>query len=208
MLTMLFFTLGIIVATTMLLLSLFSLVYSGLRFWPPPSKNSWQYYLFWTLFRVQWLSVLALVVLEFPTSATDYTWFNMTGLIMTVVGFLLAFYATFSLGWGDSHGIPSRLKTNGLFKWSRHPIYLFSIIGIMGIALLVNSGWIYILNGFWCIIYLIAPWLEEPWLEERYGDAYTEYKARTPRFIGIPRAQISKSTTVKEPAMIKEPAAE
>jgi len=96
---------------------------------------------------------------------------------------------TFLLGWRDAHGEANGLTTRGWYAWSQNPIYVVSIVGIVGLGLLVHSWLAYCLLLIWTAFYIAAPYfeepyLEEPWLEQQYGDAYREYKSKVPRFIG------------------------
>ncbi len=106
---------------------------------------------------------------------------------MALIGFSLAFYLSFFLGWKNAHGEAKDLITTGWYAWSRNPIYLVSIIGFIGWALGVHSIYAYILFGFLISFYLLAPFLEEPWLERAYGEVYLNYKTKVPRFIGLPK---------------------
>ena len=78
----------------------------------------------------------------------------------------------------------NQLKTDGWYGWSRHPIYVFSIVGFVGVGLAVHSLFVYVLLTLWAALYIVAPFLEEPWLEERYGQAYRDYMSRVSRFFG------------------------
>lgn len=48
-----------------------------------------------------------------------------------------------------------------------------------------------LVNGvlqLWALMYVIAPFMEEPWLVQKYGKQYLVYKSRVPRFIGRARS--------------------
>ncbi|HEX79209.1 MAG TPA: isoprenylcysteine carboxylmethyltransferase family protein [Dehalococcoidia bacterium] len=78
--------------------------------------------------------------------------------------------------------------TTGIYRYSRHPIYLtlfFQLIGV-GIA---TASWLFILLTVVFMILFhnsVAP--EERGCLEKYGDAYREYMERTPRWIGLPKS--------------------
>ena len=79
---------------------------------------------------------------------------------------------------------PDMPITKGLYRISRHPIYLvhdFIFIGI-GIAC---ASWIFLfLSAIYLIVQHILSIPEERFLE-KYGDAYQEYMNRTPRYVGV-----------------------
>ena len=169
-----------------LLLSLIALVRKNFQFWPPSSTKSWQYYAFWGLFRVMFLGVIVLSVLDFNgLNGADLVWRYYVGIPLATAGFGLAFYITFYLGWKNAHGEKEELVTDGFYGWSRNPVYVVSIVGLIGLGLAIHSGLVYTLLAIWAFFYIIAPFLEEPWLEEQYGKEFLTYKMRVPRFIGL-----------------------
>jgi protein-S-isoprenylcysteine O-methyltransferase Ste14 len=78
----------------------------------------------------------------------------------------------------------SKLITNGIFKYSRNPIYLGVVIINMSLSLIFNSVWLLILTlyVFLYIEYLlIKP--EEIFLKENFEVEYKEYCKKTRRWI-------------------------
>jgi len=129
-----------------------------------------------------------LSILDFNSFSYSNTWLQyLIGLPLLVAGFGAAFYATFFLGWKNAHGERDGLKTTGWYSWSRNPIYVVSIIGMTGWGMVVNSYLVSILLLIWVLIYVFAPFMEEPWLELKYGNEYAEYKSRVPRFFNLYR---------------------
>jgi len=83
---------------------------------------------------------------------------------------------------------PIQPVTKGVYRFSRHPIYLGVIMFFIGVGIACAS-WVYILFALvWIIVWLIAIPYEERDLIEKYGDAYREYMNKTPRWIGIPKS--------------------
>lgn len=182
------FLLSFCAGTAIVLLSLISMASGRFQFWPPPRKDSWQYRAFWMLFRVLVAGVVVLSVIDFEGLGPQYSVVRyFIGIPLAVLGFSVAFYASFYLGWKNAHGEKQSLKTEGLYGWSRNPVYVVSVIGFIGLGITINSALVYSLLVMWALLYLIAPFLEEPWLEGKYGEAFTLYKARVPRFIGLVR---------------------
>jgi protein-S-isoprenylcysteine O-methyltransferase Ste14 len=102
-------------------------------------------------------------------------------------GFGIAAVATF--GWltaraqlGEAFTVmPSakRLVTTGLYSRIRHPIYLFSLLALLGIAIALQALWLFAL---WVAIALMQ-WLrmraEDATLRRHFGPAYDDYARRT-----------------------------
>ncbi|MCX6151150.1 MAG: isoprenylcysteine carboxylmethyltransferase family protein [Ignavibacteriales bacterium] len=73
----------------------------------------------------------------------------------------------------------SVLKTNGSYKYSRHPIYLFSILFL----LFRPTMSLFYLVFFICIViyFYVGSYYEEKKLLEKFGTEYYEYKRSVPR---------------------------
>jgi protein-S-isoprenylcysteine O-methyltransferase Ste14 len=77
-----------------------------------------------------------------------------------------------------------RLITNGFYRYTRHPIYLFSLILLW---LLPVMTWNRLALAIGVTVYtLIGSLLEERRLAVQFGQEYMEYKKRTPWLIPIP----------------------
>lgn len=158
----------------------------GWRFWPPPDSASVQYRLFWWSFRIYLAGLLTVSAVDFTPWAAGTLWWRLgIGVPLSVFGFGVALYGTAQLGWANAHGAQEGLKTEGMYRWSRNPIYVVTVPGLLGLGLVVHSPLLYPLLALWALMYVAAPFLEEPWLEERYGEEYREYRRSVPRFVGL-----------------------
>ena len=73
---------------------------------------------------------------------------------------------------------------NGVFAWSRNPIYLGAHIGIIGAAIAFDSLWVLaMLVPFYLVIRYGVVAREEAYLERKFGQAYLDYKARVRRWL-------------------------
>lgn len=76
------------------------------------------------------------------------------------------------------------MVVSGPFKYSRHPIYFFSII-ILGFRSTMDL--FYVVFFICMLIYFyIGSIYEEKSLEKRFGNSYREYKTRVPRLFPNP----------------------
>jgi protein-S-isoprenylcysteine O-methyltransferase Ste14 len=75
--------------------------------------------------------------------------------------------------------------TTGIFRVSRNPVYLSMMLLYVGIAFLMNSPWMLLVaypTGSALCLLAIRP--EERYLATKFGDAYQNYTASVPRWIG------------------------
>jgi protein-S-isoprenylcysteine O-methyltransferase Ste14 len=78
--------------------------------------------------------------------------------------------------------------TRGVYRISRHPVYLSGFLLYAGIGI-AGASWVMLLLAVaWIVLWCIVVPAEERFLLEKYGDAYREYMNKTPRWIGIPKS--------------------
>ena len=78
--------------------------------------------------------------------------------------------------------------TNGMYRYSRHPLYFSFFISFVGVGL-SSASWVFLLLSVVIIILQsIQVISEERGCLEIYGDEYQEYLNRTPRWIGMPKS--------------------
>jgi len=111
-------------------------------------------------------------------------WFYV-GFPITLIGFIAGVIVI--LNWAASpRGEP---VTNGLYRYSRHPMYVTAFVFFLGLSI-ATASWVFLLFTILLIAasFYFAP-LEEQTCLEKYGNAYREYMNRTPKYIGIPKSE-------------------
>jgi len=171
---------ALIILDLLLLVTVFS---RSFKLWPTPSAISWQHYTFWPLFRggLGLTMLYALMTAHWPDSSEALRF--STGMICVLAGLGFTVYGYFDLGIENTYGADDGLITNGLYRYSRNPQYVASILGFAGGGLANGGTRAIILCGLAILVYVIMPFTEEPWLQQAYGDVYLDYKRRTPRFL-------------------------
>ncbi len=118
----------------------------------------------------------------------DHRILSVVGVLFIATGFCLAGIALLHLGESVAVGIPDRettLKTRGLYKFSRNPIYLSGSLMCLG-SCLYAVHW---LNGLCFAVALAVHHAivlkEEEFLEKKFGDAWREYRKTVPRYFGF-----------------------
>ena len=76
------------------------------------------------------------------------------------------------------------LVTDGLYAWSRNPIYTGFCLFNIGVGIAANNLWIALsfIPGAW-LVYKVAIAKEESYLEQVFGQEYLDYKARVRRWL-------------------------
>ena len=76
------------------------------------------------------------------------------------------------------------LIVEGIYKWTRNPMYLGMGLLQAGLGLLFGSAWPLVLVPVtWWVIYRIAIRHEEAYLAGRFGESYEEYRGSVRRWI-------------------------
>lgn len=160
---------------------LLMLVHKGMRPEPHSDTERKLYPIIW----IVWL--LGMIYSIFLPLRLGTIWFYM-GFPIAIVG-LIAY--TIVIVTFATTPIDNEPLTKGLYRYSRHPMYITQLIMFIGVGI-ASSSWIFLL---FAIVYTIASLTtaipEERYCLEKYGDAYREYMNRTPRWIGIPKSSQS-----------------
>jgi protein-S-isoprenylcysteine O-methyltransferase Ste14 len=105
---------------------------------------------------------------------------KVVGLILTAVGFGLVSVARFQLGPSFSITPQARaLVTKGIYSVVRHPVYVFSLIGVAGLVLYIQRPVFLWLLVPVALMQIVRARAEERVLTEKFGDDYRRYRART-----------------------------
>lgn len=82
-----------------------------------------------------------------------------------------------------------KLVTRGIYRISRHPIYLSGFLMYAGMGIACASWVVGLCAVLWIGIWSILVPKEERFLVETYGDSYREYANMAKRWIGIPKEE-------------------
>ncbi|MEN9962475.1 MAG: hypothetical protein RIS66_888 [Actinomycetota bacterium] len=139
------------------------------------------------LVTIQFILLAVIIGVPFPRFGENFPdWVVAVGSVLVWVGLVILALSIFKLGASlTASPIPkndSELKTDGLYKWMRHPIYTGLIATALGLAVEAES-----LLAILVALVLIAllnykaKW-EESFLLERYSE-YRSYMSKTGRFV-------------------------
>lgn len=134
---------------------------------------------------VQWCLPLGLLV------SLPQTWRIVGGIIMILAGILLAASGRRTLVRLGTNVSPLRpttaLATDGIYKWTRNPLYTGGTLVMFGIALVFSLDWLLLLIvPSVLILHIGVVTREEQYLENKFGNEYRQYKERVARYgLGI-----------------------
>jgi protein-S-isoprenylcysteine O-methyltransferase Ste14 len=115
---------------------------------------------------------------------------KIAGGVLMLAGLVIYGLALLALreSWrlGIDRKTPGPLVTDGIFAWSRNPIYVGLDLMIVG-TFLIQGRLIFLVlaTAFVAMLHLVIR-REERFLSETYGDAYRNYCARVGRYITWP----------------------
>ncbi len=110
-------------------------------------------------------------------------WFFF-GMILYFIGIFIGTSAMYSFFKTP----PEKLVTNGIYRYSRNPMYLSIVLLYTGISIVCLS-WLFLLIT---IIFTILTYFlilsEEEYCCKKYKNKFNDYMSKTPRWIGFPKS--------------------
>jgi len=105
------------------------------------------------------------------------------GLIITTIGGFVRVATVFELGHRFSIFVAlqpdHRLKTDGFYRFVRHPSYLGALLAMAGWALVFRSSIGLLLTAAMCVPIIARIRAEEEFLVREFGEQYRAYQRRT-----------------------------
>jgi protein-S-isoprenylcysteine O-methyltransferase Ste14 len=150
-----------------------------------PSAFPWPPVLWFGAMGLAWL---AQTLWPLPWPGMDDLAARLVGWGLGLGGVALTIWALLALRAAGTTVLPDKgsdaLVTTGPFQRFRNPIYLAHVMILLWLAEYSKNPW-FILAAFVHVILVTALAIipEERHLEARFGEAYTEYKARSRRWI-------------------------
>jgi protein-S-isoprenylcysteine O-methyltransferase Ste14 len=124
---------------------------------------------------------------------------RVSGLVLILLCILGRTWCTLYMGgWKNRE-----LITKGPYSTVRNPLYLFTIVGTVGIGLLAGSVTAAFLFGSIALaVFSYTVRMEEASLEHAFGEAFRAYAARVPRFWPLPSAWQDVDEVIVKPRLV------
>jgi protein-S-isoprenylcysteine O-methyltransferase Ste14 len=85
-----------------------------------------------------------------------------------------------------SNQLPHNFMQHGLYQYSRNPMYLGVGLALIGESVLFESVVLLVYTAIMLIVFrLRVVYVVEPTLRQKYGEAYTQYCQRVPRWFRV-----------------------
>jgi protein-S-isoprenylcysteine O-methyltransferase Ste14 len=139
----------------------------------------------WALAVLVGLALDWLMPLSFVPAAVPARWM---GALIFALALALVAWAIATMTRAGSN-VPTSLPTTtivdaGPYRFTRNPIYLGMVLGLIGLAIAFNSLWLLLtLAPFAVVIRYGVVAREEAYLERKFGDLYRRYRSRVRRWL-------------------------
>jgi protein-S-isoprenylcysteine O-methyltransferase Ste14 len=133
------------------------------------------------------LWVIAIIYSIFVPLRLGTVWFYV-GLPVFILGFIGQSAVCASV---CATRVSEKPLTAGIYHFSRHPYYVTQLVMFIGVGV-ASASWLLLLFAVvYSYLHFIMAGPEENQCLEKYGDAYRKYMSRTPKWIGIPKSNIT-----------------
>lgn len=138
-------------------------------------------------------AVMLALFLAFPPvrpmdSAAADLWLDLAGLAIALIGqawrVMIVGLAYIKRGGVNKRIHADALVTDGIFQHCRNPLYVGNLLVLLGLLVIHNSPWVYLLGGaFFLISYVAVVAAEERFLRAKFGADYDDYMRRVNRWL-------------------------
>jgi protein-S-isoprenylcysteine O-methyltransferase Ste14 len=163
----------LVVATSFSLGLFISLFYHKLRMWPPPGKNSWQFWYVWILYTIGALGISAIGILDWGTLGLKHWSVSLIGAGLLLIAVPFGEWGVRTLDVHQTLGLKGTMLTKGPYHYTRNPQYVAEILIYIGIILVTKSWMAFISGTIMMAWFFMAPLTEEPWLALRSGPPHS-----------------------------------
>jgi len=175
-------SLGLAIVAGTLFAIFWSIAHPSQRLWPPKRYSIYTPLNVW----IPTFSLFGILIALGLLGWGDYLlpkWIRFgIGLPLIIAGNIAVWSEVKKFGVAQTGGARGKLRTEGLYRFSRNPQYLADIAMIVGWIMLSCAPWAFFLGIPAISILIAAPFSEEPWLREQYGLEFEQYASRVRRF--------------------------
>jgi len=149
----------------------------------PMKRRGFAFYVMWASFTYIFLSNAALVILDWNSGPWASSLRMCLGVPVAALGATFVGWGIWTLGVKNTSAIRDAFVVAGPYVLSRNPQYVGDIFLFLGVCIVANSEVVWITHLLTALLFLLAPFAEEPWLQDEYGEPYETYHRRVPRYL-------------------------
>ena len=129
---------------------------------------------------------------HYPNTLADSTSIILSGTLVILCGTALVAWTIFLFktrgqGTPNPRLPPKVFVVSGPYRFSKNPMALGGLLVLLGeAAIYYSTSLLGLAVLYGVVVYLNAMFIEEPELRERFGEPYTDYLERVPRFFPNP----------------------
>lgn len=142
-------------------------------------KTLYSKILYWLLFII---FIISFIITFFLPLKIGTHWFYL-GIFLFFIGIFIIVFVIQS--WISTK--PNNPITSGIYKYSRHPMYISFFFSYLGISIATLSLLFLAITIIHISLTYFQAKSEEEYCLLKYGKSYQEYKQKTPRWIGFPK---------------------
>lgn len=135
------------------------------------------------------LSIGLLALASVRTTGRSASVFTAVAALVAIGGGIIIVIAQHQMGraWriGIRSGDAPLFVNNGLFRFSRNPVFFGMILLGLGMAIAASDWWSWLAWLVFIAACAIQVRLEEQHLARMFGQSYQDYQAQVPRWIGV-----------------------
>jgi protein-S-isoprenylcysteine O-methyltransferase Ste14 len=151
-----------------------------------PTVSPWLFYAGKSLGYLTWIILVLAIMnpekINYPPGKIR----EILSYVLIFTGIVLFVLSSFHLGSSLRIGLPGEgtsLKTGGLYRFSRNPMYLGMYALTLAAIIYTFSLWVFLPGLFSMVVYHLIVLGEEKFLAERFGDDYLKYRQRVRRYL-------------------------
>lgn len=151
--------------------------------WTIPSARKRQPHMVFASFVLASFLTLAVVAIWGMWDSKSPAWLKVAGWIVQLVGAVLlanSFHYLSTKGRPLDKGEPTIVVDSGVYRLTRHPMYLGMGTWALGIALVQFSTGAALIAAFCVVFSWLAAIKEDQYNLKRFGEPYAEYMRRVP----------------------------
>lgn len=135
---------------------------------------------------INWAVITICMIKMVSAGWNLWEYYHYIAFVVMIIALIIIAFSLINLGSSTRVGLPkedTNLKINGLYKFSRNPIYVGGDLLIIASIICTLNVWVAIMGIYSLIVYHLIILGEEKFLKKRFGEEYLQYIQKVRRYI-------------------------